>query len=444
MIRNSMRRNIVHTGADELVYEIRQIVALAEEIETFGVEIIYENIGDPIPKGEKIPDWIKDIVVDLVKDDSSWGYAASQGDKNTRNFLATKVNERGGAQITANDIYFFNGLGDAVAKIFGFLRREARILGPSPAYSTLSSAEAAHSGYEHLTYDLLPEQNWMPDLQDIENKIKYNDSIAGILLINPDNPTGAVYSKEMMKKIVDICKRYDCMLICDETYAHINYSEEGTIHLSEVIGDEVPAMSLRSISKEFPWPGGRCGWIEVFNQKKDALFERYIKSLLDAKMLEVSSTTLPQRSIPLVYGDDRFLPYMQMRNEEFKKRAKKAAAYFKDIEGVTAIEPKGAFYISVIFNDGVLTNNMSLEIANSALKDFILPKVENAPADKRFIIYLLAATGICVVPMTSFCSPKNGFRATLLETDSQKFEKIFKTLRDSIIVYLASDKTNFH
>jgi alanine-synthesizing transaminase len=158
-------------------------------------------------------------------------------------------------------------LGDAVAKIFGFMRREARILGPSPAYSTLSSAEAAHSGYEHLTYDLLPDQGWLPDLNDIENKIRYNDSIAGILLINPDNPTGAVYPKEIIEKIVKICEKYDCVLICDETYAHVNYSETGSIHLSEVIGDKVCGMALRSISKEFPWPGARCGWLEVFNRK---------------------------------------------------------------------------------------------------------------------------------------------------------------------------------
>jgi len=433
-----MRRNIVHSGAEALVYEIRQIVGIAEKIESLGVKITYENIGDPIQKGEKVPDWIKEIVTNLVQDNISWSYTATQGDKNTRKFLAEKVNERGGAQITLDDIYFFNGLGDAVAKIFGFMRREARILGPSPAYSTLSSAEAAHSGYEHLTYDLLPEQGWMPDLQDIENKVKYNDSIAGILMINPDNPTGAVYDKAMMKKIVDICEKYDCMVICDETYAHINYSETGTIHLSEVIGDKVAGLALRSISKEFPWPGARCGWIEVFNRKKDPVFERYVKSLLDAKMLEVCSTTLPQMSIPRVYGDKRFIEHLRRRNEIFKSRAARAAAYFKDIAGIKVVEPKGAFYLAVIFDDGVLNNQMSLEIANEKVREFIEPHLKNAAPDRRFILYLLASTGICVVPMTSFCSKKNGFRATLLEENPEKFEWIYKTLRDSIAAYLKS------
>jgi len=325
-----------------------------------------------------------------------------------------------------------------VAKIFGFMRREARILGPSPAYSTLSSAEAAHSGYEHLTYNLLPENNWMPDLTDIENKVKYNDSIAGILIINPDNPTGAVFDKNVLKGIVAICEKYDLMLICDETYAHINYSETGTIHLSEVIGDKVAGMALRSISKEFPWPGGRCGWLEVFNRKKDPIFERYIKSLLDAKMLEVCSTTLPQLSIPKIYSDPRFLPHLKERNEKFHKRAIKATDYFKGLKGVTVVEPKGAFYLTVLFDDGVLNNTMSLPVENRKALEFIEPLIGNAANDRRFVLYLLAAVGICVVPLSSFCSVKAGFRVTLLEENEEKFDWIYKTLRESIQQYLAS------
>ncbi|PWG73939.1 aminotransferase, partial [Enterococcus hirae] len=83
-----------------------------------------------------------------------------QGNPETRRFLADLVNQRGGCQISEDEISFFNGLGDAVGKIFGYLKREARVIGPSPAYSTHSSAEAAHSGYKHLTYKLDPENNW--------------------------------------------------------------------------------------------------------------------------------------------------------------------------------------------------------------------------------------------------------------------------------------------
>lgn len=433
-----MRRNIVHMGADELTYEIRQIVAIGKKLETLGVPITWENIGDPIQKGEKVAPWIKQIVADLIQENKSWGYTATQGNEDTRIFLAEKVNERGGAKITPNDILFFNGLGDAVAKIFGFMRREARILGPSPAYSTLSSAEAAHSGYDHLTYELNPEQNWMPDLEDIENKVKYNDSITGILLINPDNPTGAVYNKDLLKKIVHICEKYDCMLICDETYAHVNFSETGSIHLSEVIGDKVCGMALRSISKEFPWPGARCGWLEIFNRQNDPIFQRYIKSLLDAKMLEVCSTTLPQLAIPKVYSSKEFIPHLKRRNEIYKSRAKRAVSILEGIKGVKIIEPKGAFYLTVFFEPGVLNSTMHLTIPNVQAAEYIRTILDGAANDRRFVLNLLASKGICVVPLSSFCCKKDGFRITLLEEDSEKFDWIFQTVRGSIEEYLKS------
>ena len=431
-----MRRNIVHPGADELIYEIRQIVGVGKQLEKLGIPITWENIGDPIQKGEKVVPWIKEIVSNLVQKDVTWAYTATQGAEDTRKFLAEKVNERGGVQITPDDILFFNGLGDAVAKIFGFMRREARILGPSPAYSTYSSAEAAHSGYEHLTYELNPDNNWMPDIQDIENKVRYNDSIAGILLINPDNPTGAVYNKDIMREIVKVCEKYDCILICDETYAHVNYSDSGSIHLSEVIGDKVCGMALRSISKELPWPGSRCGWIEVFNRKNDALFERYIKTLLDAKMLEVCSTTLPQMAIPEIYASPKFIAHLNERNRKYKERARKSVSILEGTKGIKVVEPKGGFFLTVLFEPGVLNDKMSLQITNPAAREYIQPMLKNIANDRRFVLNLLASTGICVVPISSFCCKKDGFRVTLLEENPEKFDWVFTTIRDSIQTYL--------
>ncbi len=433
-----MRRNIVHPGADELIYEIRQIVGVGKTLEKMGVDITWENIGDPVQKGEKIAPFIKDIVLHLIQNDVSWAYTATQGFEKTRIYLSEKVNERGGTKITPDDILFFNGLGDAVAKIFGFMRREARILGPSPAYSTYSSAEAAHSGYEHLTYELNPYNGWMPDLQDIENKVKYNDSIAGILLINPDNPTGAVYNREIIRKIVEICEKYDTILICDETYAHVNYSGSGSIHLSECIGEKVCGMALRSISKELPWPGSRCGWIEVFNRKNDHVFDRYIKSLVDAKMLEVCSTTLPQMAIPEIYSSPLFLDHLKDRNEKYKKKAKLAVSILKDIPGIHVVEPGGGFFLTVVFKEGVLRDRMKLEIKNIKASEYIHGLLQNSTNDRRFVLNLLASTGICVVPLSSFCCNKDGFRITLLEEDIDKFELTFRKVANAINNYLNS------
>jgi len=433
-----MRRDIVHEGSGQLTYEIREIVAIAEGLRKLGVAITWENIGDPIHKGEQLPHWIKDIIGKLVCDDKTYGYVSTQGVYETRKFLADNVNARGGCQITPDDIVFFNGLGDAVAKIFGFLKREARVIGPSPAYSTHSSNEAAHSGYEHLTYDLDPEKNWMPDLEDLESKIKYNDSIAGILLINPDNPTGAVYPRSLLEKIIDIAKRYQIFVICDEIYAHIVYNGASTVHLSEVIGSRTAGIALRGISKEYPWPGSRCGWIEVFNQDRLPRFQQYIKSLINAKMLEVCSTSLPQYSIPLVMGDPRYLEHLDRRKKMFEARALEAYEVFSKIDGISVVKPQGAFYMSILFNENTLNTKQSLPISDKKVKDYLEQKLPRLEVDKRFVYYLLAATGICVVPLTGFCCDRKGFRITLLETDDKKRLWTWQTIAKAIKQYLDS------
>jgi len=432
-----LRRVIVHEGAEQLTYEIREIVAVAKELLKLGVDITWENIGDPIQKGEHLPGWIKDIVTKLVSEDTTYGYVETAGIVETREFLANQVNQRGGCQITSNDIVMFNGLGDAVAKIFGFLKREARVIGPSPAYSTHSSAEAAHSGYEHLTYSLDPNNKWMPDLQDLENKVHYNDSIAGILLINPDNPTGAVYPPEVLEKIVDIARRYKLFVVCDEIYIRLVYNGSQTLHLSQVI-DSVPGIALRGISKEYPWPGARCGWIEIFNQDKFPVFRRYIKSLINAKMLEVCSTSLPQFSIPLVMGDGRYDAHIQQRCDMYGRRAQEAVDIFAGVKGIKVVKPQGAFYMTILFDGDVLKETQTLKIDNPAVRKFVEDKVGGVEVDKRFVYYLLGASGICVVPLTGFCCKLKGFRVTLLESDDAKRVWTWQTIAKCIKDYLNS------
>ena len=433
-----MRRNIVHMGAGSLSYEIREIVAVARQIRAMGREITWENIGDPVQKGEKVEPWIREIVHDLVEQHDSWAYCDSAGVPETREFLATHVNVRpGGVQVTADDIMFFNGLGDAVSKVYGFLRREARVLGPSPAYSTHSSAEAAHSGYNHVTYNLDPHNGWLPDVEDIRNKVKYNDSIAGILILSPDNPTGAVYPREMLEEIAGIAREYKLFMITDEIYVHIVYNGGPRMHMSEWIGD-VPALAMRGISKEYPWPGSRCGWLEVLNKDKDENFATYVNSLLAAKRLEVSSTTMPQMSIPRVMGDPRYLDHLTKRETLFDERANEAMKAFEGCDAVITNKPGGAFYFTVMFKDDVLNQQQTLPIDDPKIKARIEELVKNVAPDKRFVYYLMGATGIVVVPLTGFQCDHDGFRMTLLETDDAKRAWILKTLRDAIDTYIAS------
>jgi alanine-synthesizing transaminase len=431
-----MRRDIVHPGAGHLKYEIRQIVGFARSLSRWNVDIAWENIGDPVKKGESLPGWMKEIVRDAVTDDATYAYTDTEGSRETREFLAARANDRGGCRIGPDDIMFFNGLGDAVAKVFGFLKREARVLGPSPAYSTLSSAEAAHSGYEHLTYRLDPEHGWLPDMADVEMKVRYNDSVAGILLINPNNPTGAVYPECIIREFVRIAKTYRLFLVCDETYASIVYGGANTVALSGAIG-EVPGLSLRSVSKEFPWPGARCGWIEAYNKDKDPVFAAYVRSLLDAKRLEVCSTSLPQIVIPRIMGDGRYPAHLARRAAMFGSRADEAAAAFEGIPGVKLVKPEGAFYASAVFSGGLPAEGR-LPVSDPSLAAYIEEQVAGLAPDKRFAYWLLASTGICVVPLTGFVSDLPGFRFTLLETDDERRRWIFGSLAEACRTYLAS------
>ncbi len=432
-----MRNNIVSLGADELKYEIREIVAVAKEFGKLGKEILWENIGDPVQKGEKIPDWIKEIVVEANRQDASYAYSPTKGLESTREFLAQWANKNGKVHITKEDIIFFNGLGDAISKIYGQLKREYRVIGPSPAYSTHSSAEASHAGAEYISYNLDPHKLWYPDLTDLRMKVKYNPAISGILVINPDNPTGAVYPKEVLQEIVAIAREYDLFIVCDEIYINMAYNGKKAVALAEVIGD-VCGISMKGISKELPWPGSRCGWIEVYNQKNDPVFTKYVKSIVDDKMLEVCSTTLPQKVIPKIFGDSRFKAHVEGRNRKYERRSNIAYELLKDITGIVVNRTNGAFYMTVMFEEGVLNGRQSLPLGNTAVKELVEKITKDVALDKRFVYYLLATTGICVVPLTGFNCTLKGFRITLLENDEAKFDQIFKTVREKIIEYLKS------
>lgn len=435
-----MRTDIVHIGAGELTYEIRNIVNVGEKLQSQGVHVNWENIGDPVAKGEKIPDWMKDIVVEAVREDITYGYCPTRGVLATRQYIAEQVNNLGGAQIDANDIIFFNGLGDAISKVFGFLKRTARVVVPTPSYTTHSSAEAAHAGHRPVTYLLDPNHHWYPDLDDIENHIKYNPAVAGILIINPDNPTGAVYPEDVLKEIVKIAEKNDLFIICDEVYQNMTYNGTKSVPMCTIIGDKVPAICMRGISKEMPWPGSRCGWIEVYNGHHDQMFEKYINSILNAKMVEVCSTTLPQVVLPKIQSHPEYKTYLDERIQRYEKFSNIAYDILKEVKGLQVNRTNGAFYMSAVFLEGALNHKQTLPIDIEGVRKSVEEMVSgpNVALDKRFVYYLLASTGVCVVPLSSFATDLQGFRITLLERDEMEFTKIFHTIAESIKKYLAS------
>ncbi|MDA8126188.1 MAG: pyridoxal phosphate-dependent aminotransferase [Deltaproteobacteria bacterium] len=434
-----MRFDIAKSGSG-LVYEIRNIVNVADRLRKSGVDVVWENIGDPIQKGEKVSPWIRELLADLLQEDATYGYSPTKGMLETRQFLAERVNKRGGVQITAEDIIFFNGLGDAIARAYSAIRVDVRIIMPEPTYSTHLMAEVLHASFPPNTYRLNPYCDWSPDLNELERKVKSHRAIVGILVINPDNPTGFVYPEETLRGIVEIARKYDLFLIFDETYQQIVYNGKKTVPLSDIIG-AVPGISMKGISKEFPWPGSRCGWMEIYNADKDPIFASYIDAILTQKTSEVCSTTLPQMAIPRIMSHPEYQANLDGRLAHYEKLSNIAYKILKDLPYVMVNRTCGAFYMTVVFNDAVLNQRQRLPIAQDDIRAYIETLVaEQIEFDKRFVYYLLGATGICVIPLTSFFTDLPGFRMTLLERDEAKFERVVRTLAEKIIAYVESSR----
>jgi len=426
-----MRTNIVHPGAGELHYEIRGIVDFAQSLADTGQDITWENIGDPIAKGEQVPSWIKQIVAAAVQENATYGYSPTKGLQTAREFLAADRSKQG-AELKAENILFFNGLGDAINKVYTWLNPTARVLGPNPAYPTHSAVEAAHGRSAHLTYQLDPANSWLPDINDIRQKVQANPNIAGLLIINPDNPTGTVYPKELLQQFVQIAREYKLFLIADEVYANLAFDQPSFISLG-ALSTDVPTIIMRGLSKEVPWPGSRCGWLEFYNLETDKDFRLYTKSIEEAKMTEVCSTTLPQTVLPDILGDRRYQKHLETRRQKYEVRAKQAVKVLSSSPALDVVMPKGAFYLAVTFKDGFTDSFKAPPAANpkaQKLLDTALAKVDGDSFDKRFCYQLMATTGICTVPLTTgFNSSVSGFRMTLLESDDDSFNATLQAIK---------------
>jgi aspartate/methionine/tyrosine aminotransferase len=180
--------------------------------------------------------------------------------------------------------------------------------------------------------------------------------------------------------------------------------------------------------------------MEYYNRDKDEDFNRFCQALDNAKMIEVCSTKLPQLAIPRIFGDPRFKVYRDETNTNIGRRSKIIADILSSVPQLTFNETFGAFYNTIIFREGTLTAKQTMRIDDPSIRTLVERWVSQGKIalDKRFVYYLLAAKGICVVPISSFCSELNGFRVTLLEEDEDALVSTFTSLRDGIVEYLDS------
>jgi alanine-synthesizing transaminase len=243
----------------------------------------------------------------------------------------------------------------------------------------------------------------------------------------------------VLEGFVKIAEEFNLLLIADEIYQNITYNGITAVGLSEVIGNR-PAISLKGISKEFPWPGARCGWMEFYNREVSTEFSKLCQTLENAKMIEVCSTILPQLAIPRIMSHPEYRSYRTHANAQIGKRSEWMAEILGDIPGIKFNPTQGAFYNTIVFDESLLRPNQKLPITDSKLQALLDTWLtdDTMPLDKRFVYYLLASERICVVPISSFCSDLRGFRVTLLEENEAVFKDTFRRLGKAIEEYLKS------
>ncbi len=424
----AMRKNLIKQGDEHLRYEIREIVEIANEIVKMGVPMIWENIGDPVAKGEKIPVWMKAVVEQAVTEDRVYAYSPTKGDVLARRFVIEHFSDS--RICSEEDVIFFNGLGDAINKIFSTLPASARVIGPNPTYPSHATAEAIHHGGSHITYPLQLENSGRIDLVELDRLVTSNPDIVGILVINPDNPLGVANPREDLVEVVRIARENDCFLLFDEIYQNLVFDPSKIVRLSEIVGD-VPAISMKGVSKEIPWPGSRCGWIEVYNADKDENFRGYIHTIVVSKMLEVCSTTLPQVVFPSIVTHPEFPAFLDSRLKKYKARLDTAMEIFAGCDVLQPVVPDGVFYLTVKIDTDKFPLTKQLVSANDDVRMYIdmLSEKNDLRTDKQFAYELLGSEGVCVVPLSGFESPYDGFRMTLLEEDADLFAETCRRIR---------------
>lgn len=426
-----------------LKYQIREVVEVGKKIQTIdpSMQIVWENIGDPIAKGWSVPPFLKEILSEEISrlGDSAFGYTHSRGMPQAREWAA-KESKRlcPTSTLDAEDVLFTSGLGAAISSLYQMLPDRARILQPAPAYPTHASFESFRHRSEPIFYALDPERGWEPGLADMEAKILANPDVCGILLINPNNPTGAVYSRETLQKIVALAEKYSLMIISDEIYFRMVYNDCVHTHIIELTQGKVPTIVMRGMSKDIPWPGSRCGWLEFHGVDLDADYRAYVNAVKQRILLEVCSTTLSQIVLSRVYEHSEFPAWLAVNNKELEKNSREISDMLSQAPGLSVNPTNGAFYMMPLFEKGILNGNQTLPIANDAVREYIENEVKKPgmTVDKRFTYYLLGATGICVVPASGFFSAHEGFRLTTLERNEEKRKDTYQRVVEAIGQYI--------
>ncbi|RKW71527.1 pyridoxal phosphate-dependent aminotransferase [Galactobacter caseinivorans] len=322
-----------------VLYDIRgPVLEEAQRMEDAGHRVLKLNIGNPAPFGFQAPD---SILVDVIRNlPHAQGYSESRGILSARTAVSQYYQTRGIQTISVDDIYLGNGVSELITLSLNALLDDGdEILVPAPDYP-LWTASTSLAGGRAVHYLTVEEEGWMPDLEDMEAKI--TPRTKGIVVINPNNPTGAVYPKPVLEGILELARKHGLIVFADEIYEKITYEGAEAINVAS-LADDVLTLTFSGLSKAYRLCGFRAGWMAISGPKH--LASDYIEGLNLLTNMRLCANVPAQHAIQTALGgyqsiNDLILPggrLLEQRNLAYK--------LLNEIPGVSCQQAHGAMYL---------------------------------------------------------------------------------------------------
>jgi alanine-synthesizing transaminase len=334
-----MRPIIQSRKLQHVRYDVRgPILVEAERLEAQGHQILKLNIGNPAPFGFAAPEA---IVADMVHNLSqAQGYSDSRGIYSARTAVAQFYQGRGLTDTSNDDVFIGNGVSELITMVLqAFLDDGNEILVPAPDYPLWTGAVSL-SGGTPVHYRCDENDGWNPDLADIEAKITPNTH--GLVIINPNNPTGAVYSPEIVRGLVDIARRHQLVVFSDEIYEKILFDDAVHHHTAAFAGDDVLCLTFSGLSKAYRVCGYRAGWVMVSGPRHVA--ENFLEGLTLLANMRMCANVPGQYAIQTALGGYQSIEEYIHPGGRFYEQSALAAQLLNQIPGVSCVKPRGALY----------------------------------------------------------------------------------------------------
>ncbi|MEH6500852.1 MAG: pyridoxal phosphate-dependent aminotransferase [Pseudoalteromonas distincta] len=358
-------------------YDIRgPVLRHAKRLEEEGHRILKLNIGNPAPFGFEAPEEIlQDVILNLS---TAQGYSDSKGLFSARKAVMHYTQTKNIAGVTIEDIYLGNGVSELIVmSMQGLLNNGDEVLIPAPDYP-LWTAAVSLSGGKPVHYLCDEQADWYPDLDDIRSKITPNTR--AMVIINPNNPTGAVYSRDMLERLVQIAREHNLILFADEIYDKILY--DGTEHDSvAALAPDVLCLTFNGLSKSYRVAGFRSGWMIISGPKHNA--QSYIEGLDILASMRLCANVPSQHAIQTALGGYQSINDLILPGGRLLEQRDAAWEMLNDIPGVSCTKPKGALYLFPKLD----------------------PKIYPIHNDEKMVLDLLLQEKILVVQGTAFNWP---------------------------------------